>query len=284
MPANPDQVVTSVATRLMQDTAGTADKMSERVLAQPLEQFDVDAGFLRHHDDSIWASKLVAEWPPRYERPGFDPLEIVYFADADPLFASSEHAKQPAVVQVDPTNYGYPSHVGANGRVVLPSVAVAPLVRGGTVTTGVLGFAKFGDRAWAPEEINALEAIAALFAQPQDRNVAEDKLRCLAEHDHLTDLFNRRALIAHPHDRLAARQPGPVAVLYIDVDILKSVDDDLSHSGGDRFISVLAQRLQLKVKCLGMIVRVGGDQVVIISNQPTPAGDAETLWIDWMRP
>ena len=82
-----DRVVTSVATQLMLATACTADEVSEQVLAQLVEQFDVDTGFLRHNDHNIRASKLVAEWPPRYERRDPDPLADVYFADADPYFA-----------------------------------------------------------------------------------------------------------------------------------------------------------------------------------------------------
>ena len=54
-----------------------------------------------------------------------------------------------------------------------------------------------------PEELNALQAIATLFAQVQARIVAEEQLQYLAEHDDLTGLLNRRALIAHLDDRLA---------------------------------------------------------------------------------
>lgn len=272
-----DRVVTSVATQLMQATAGTANGASERVLAQLVEQFDVDFGFLRHTDHNTRASNLVAEWPPRYERRQPDPLAVVHFADADPLFARSEHARKPVVVRPDPTTYGYQYRVAADGQEVVPSVAVAPLVWGGAVTTGLLGFVKHGDRAWTPEEINVLEAIAALFAQLQARIDAEDKLRYLAEHDDLTDLHNRRALMAHLCDRLKAQRPGPVAVLYIDVDRLKSINDYLGHSAGDWFIRVFAQRLGAKVGGLGVIARIGGDEFIVVPNRPMSADDAKSL-------
>jgi diguanylate cyclase (GGDEF)-like protein len=277
MAGNLDRVVTSVATQLMLATPCTADEVSEQVLAQLVEQFDVDAGFLRHNDHNIRASKLVAEWPPRYEHRDPDPLAVVYFADADPFFARTEHARKPAAVRPDPTPYGYPCPVAADGQEVLPSVATAPLVWGGAVTTGVLGFVKYGDRAWAPEEINVLEAIAALFAQLQARIAAEDKLQYLAEHDDLTDLHNRRALMAHLHDRLAARRPGPVAVLYIDVDRLKSINDYLGHSAGDSFIRVFARRLRVKVGRPGVIARIGGDEFVFVPNQPMSPDDAQSF-------
>ena len=272
-----DRVVTSVATQLMQATAATAYEVSERVLAQLVEQFDVDFGFLRHTDHNTRASNLVAEWPPRHERRDPDPLAVIHFVDADPLFARSEHGRKPVVVRPDPRTYGYRYRVAADGQEVQPSVAVAPLVWGGAVTTGLLGFVKHGDRPWTPEEINVLEAIAALFAQLQARIAAEDKLRYLAEHDDLTDLHNRRALMAHLYNRLMERRPGPVAVVYIDVDRLKSINDYLGHSAGDWFIRVFAQRLAVKVGRLGVIARIGGDEFVVVPNRPMSADDAKSL-------
>jgi diguanylate cyclase len=67
-----DFVVSSVGAQLMHATAFTAAKVSQQVLANLVEQFDVDAAFLRHNDHNIRASKLVAEWPPRPERPDPD--------------------------------------------------------------------------------------------------------------------------------------------------------------------------------------------------------------------
>ena len=87
-------------------------------------------------------------------------------------------------------------------------MAAVPLVSG-DLTTGVLGFVKFGDREWPPEELNALKAIASLFAQVQARVAAEERLRYLAEHDDLTGLHNRRALVDHLDARLAAGGRAP---------------------------------------------------------------------------
>jgi diguanylate cyclase len=68
--------------------------------------------------------------------------------------------------------------------------------------SGRLGFVKFGDRQWLPEELKALQAIATLFAQLQARTVAEERVLYLADHD-LTGLLNRRAA-----DRPPRRTPG----------------------------------------------------------------------------
>ena len=58
MPGTQDRVVTSVATQLMKATACTANIVSERVLAQLAEQFDADAGFLRHNDHQYPGLKI----------------------------------------------------------------------------------------------------------------------------------------------------------------------------------------------------------------------------------
>src|SRR5690606_9711283 len=106
-------------------------------------------------------------------------------------------------------------------------------------SSDLLGFVKFGDRDWTPAELNALKAIASLFAQVQARIDAEGQLRYLAEHDDLTGLFNRRALLARLDTRLQPGQPGPVAVLFFDLDRLKAINDYLGHTAGDWFIRTL---------------------------------------------
>jgi diguanylate cyclase (GGDEF)-like protein len=78
-------------------------------------------------------------------------------------------------------------------------------------------------------------------------------------------------------DRLAAQRPGPVAVLYIDVDRLKSINDYLGHSAGDWFIRVFAQRLRVKVGGPGVIARIGGDEFFFVPNQPMSANDAQSF-------
>jgi hypothetical protein len=124
----------------MEANASTATKVSQQVLAHLVEQFDVDTAFLPHNDRNIRASKLVAEWPPRLNRPDPDPLEVVHFASADPVFAYCADGKDPIVIQLDPANHAYrayPDRMAESRRVASPSVAAAPLVSRGA-TTGLL--------------------------------------------------------------------------------------------------------------------------------------------------
>jgi diguanylate cyclase len=274
-----DFVVNSVAAQLMDADASTATEASQKALAYLVEQFDVDAAFLRHNDRNIRASKLVAEWPPRPNRPDPDPLEVVDFACAGPVIACCAVGKGPTVIQLDPANHpyrAYKARIADNCRVASLSVAVAPLVSRG-VTTGLLGFVKYGGKTWTPKLMNALAVIAPLFAGFQVRILTEEKLRYLAEHDELTGLHNRRSVVAHLSDKLAAGRPGPVAVLYLDVDRLKSINDYFGHAAGDFYLRVFAERLQKIMGGLSVISRHGGDEFLIVPDRPMSTESAELL-------
>ncbi|WP_413783572.1 putative bifunctional diguanylate cyclase/phosphodiesterase [Mycolicibacterium chubuense] len=257
-------------------TAATAVDVSQGVLAELVEYFGVDVSFLRRNDHTLHASVLVAEWPVRPGIPDPDPLAVVYFQDADPVFALAEHQKEPVVFRPEPSTDDYQRTINEGRQIPATSMACVPLLSG-EVTSGVLGFVKFGDRDWTEAELNALKAIASLFAQVQARVDAEEQLRYLAEHDDLTGLYNRRALLSHLDARLAEGQPGPVSALFFDLDRLKAINDYLGHTAGDWFIRVLAERLRRGAEGPHLIARLGGDEFVVVPTTPMDADAAEAL-------
>jgi diguanylate cyclase len=274
-------VVTAVAAELMAATAGNSAAVSERVVADLVSHFGVDFGFLRHNDHTIHATVLVASWPPRENVPDPDPIGVVYFADADSVFARAENMKIPDVLRPEPTNADYQNYIEDATGVPATSLAAVPLLSG-DITTGTLGFVKFGDREWKSAELNALQAIATLFAQLQARIVAEEQLHYLVEHDDLTGLVNRRALIAHLDGRLAEGQPGPVAVLYLDVDRLKVIIDHLGQIVGDRFIKAFAELLRDAAEVPSVIARFGGDEFIVVPTTPLDVEGAEAF-AQWLQ-
>jgi diguanylate cyclase (GGDEF)-like protein len=274
MPGSLDDLVTAAAAELMAATSSNQVACSERVLANLVEHFGVDFGFLRHNDHTIHATVLIASWPPRGDVPDPDPIGVVYFADADSVFARAETMKEPDVLRPEPENADYQQNIEGATGVPASSLACVPLLSG-DITTGILGFVKFGDREWLPDELNALQAIATLFAQLQARIVAEEQLRYLAEHDDLTGLLNRRTLIAHLDQRLAKRRPGPVSVLFLDLDRFKVVNDQLGQIAGDRFIEAYAALLRGVNDVPSVMARFGGDEFVVVPTAPMSMDSAE---------
>ena len=98
------------------------------------------------------------------------------------------------------------------------------------------------------------------------RKLAEEKIQVLAFSDALTKLPNRRLL----QDRLtqalasARRQEGRVALLFLDLDRFKNINDSLGHSVGDLFLQQVAGRLEKATRELDTVARVGGDEFLIL--------------------
>ncbi len=98
-----------------------------------------------------------------------------------------------------------------------------------------------------------------------ERRRLEHDLAFLAEHDPLTKLFNRRRLPVAVDTAIGAARNGlPGALLYIDLDNFKVVNDTLGHDAGDRLLLCVADILRSSVREDDVLVRFGGDEFVII--------------------
>lgn len=263
------KLVTDVATSLMTVRASTLNETCELVLQQLVAYFDVDMTFVRQNDHDLGATVLLAEWPARSEVPDPDPLGVVFFDGADPIFAALESLSEVLIARPGDVDPGYQDRVrDGSGIIGGVSTVTIPMMRRG-VTTGSLGLIQFGDRGWSPAEINSLTALAALLDQALSRVEAEARLRYLAYHDELTELYNRRALFDHLDARLTSTHPGPVAIMLIDLDRLKAVNDFLGHAAGDSFLQSIAVRLSELCDTDDFAARLGGDEFVVVLRRPT---------------
>jgi len=276
VPRSLDLIVIASAAKLVAAHAGNAAEVYHSVLADLVDQFGADVSFLHHTDHEVGGFKLVAEWPPGTDEPNSHRLDIRRFTDIDPVFAFTGDRTEPAVIRPTPGSDDNRPQIDEGRQVGAASMVAAPLVAAG-ITTGVLVIVTCDDREWTPEELAALELIASLLAQIQARTGAEERLRYLAEHDELTGLCNRRALITHLDDRLSAGKGGPVSALFFDMDRLKTINDYMGHIAGDSFIRLLAQRLQRALDGDAFVARLGGDEFVVVPAAPMDADTAESL-------
>jgi diguanylate cyclase (GGDEF)-like protein len=110
------------------------------------------------------------------------------------------------------------------------------------------------------------------------RRRAEEQIRHLAHYDALTDLPNR-ALFREQLERELerARRGEQLAVLYIDIDEFKSVNDSLGHPAGDELLKAVASRLRSCIREVDFVARLGGDEFAIVQAGIKQPGDAVEL-------
>ncbi|MHB8216531.1 MAG: putative bifunctional diguanylate cyclase/phosphodiesterase [Candidatus Sulfotelmatobacter sp.] len=116
-----------------------------------------------------------------------------------------------------------------------------------------------------------------------DRKVAEERIQFLAYYDALTELPNRTLLLDRLGKALAAarRQNKKLALLYLDLDRFKDINDSLGHSVGDLFLQEVAERLKRWAREQDTVARLGGDEFLVmltdIKDIPDAAVAAERL-------
>lgn len=106
----------------------------------------------------------------------------------------------------------------------------------------------------------------AMFNDISERKISEERIHYLAFHDVLTGLPNRRLLQDHLQFFLehAQRSSDRLAVLFIDIDNFKTINDSLGHSAGDKLLVQLTKRLNNCLRTTDILGRFGGDEFVII--------------------
>lgn len=227
-------------------------------------ELELDFAFLRLTDIDTWTSILVAEWPPRIGITYPDPSTVAHRDGPDPILALAATMKDVTVVS---STEDIAEQLDGLAPERVPLVVI-PLVTGG-IDVGVLGFAKAAGRAWTDFELSSLRSVAALMTQLLARVDAENRSRFAATHDDLTGMSNRRALLDHLSARLEEPGCGPVGVLFLDLDQLKSLNDFLGHLTGDEYIRDVADMVRKALGPEDVIARLGGDEFVVVLAGPT---------------
>jgi len=109
-----------------------------------------------------------------------------------------------------------------------------------------------------------------------DRKASEEQVKYLAHHDVLTGLPNRSVAEQRLREALqqSVRTGQPVAVLFIDLDRFKTINDSLGHQTGDALLKIVAQRLRVAIRDADSVSRFGGDEFVVLLNGVTGSDEA----------
>jgi diguanylate cyclase (GGDEF)-like protein len=181
--------------------------------------------------------------------------------------------------------------VSAPAAAALTALAVAagasfgdrPTILGALAICAVVSMAALLSRRLASR---ALSRVAAANAERDALKVGLDaaremkeEFRSLAYHDELTGLPNRSLL----QDRLglaiahSARQATQLAVLFLDLDDFKAVNDSFGHASGDQVLVELAARIRASVRAGDTVARLGGDEFVVLLADVAGAQDAGSV-------
>ncbi len=111
-----------------------------------------------------------------------------------------------------------------------------------------------------------------VFTDYTSRKEAETRLHYLANHDGLTGLLNRSGLLTEleAEIRRARESHSLLAVLFLDLDRFKAINDTLGHGAGDRLLVAATERLRHHLKTRDLVARLGGDEfTVVLENLPS---------------
>ncbi len=157
---------------------------------------------------------------------------------------------------------------GLHGAFAFPILA-------GNVTLGVLEFFSREIRNSDPSLLQMVRVIGSQIGQFMARKQAEENLLYVATHDTLTGLPNRYMLnqrFAHALNN-AQRYRKSMALLFLDLDRFKFINDTLGHPFGDRVLTEVAGRLRLCLREIDTIARFGGDEFVALIEDFAAPGD-----------
>jgi diguanylate cyclase (GGDEF)-like protein len=145
------------------------------------------------------------------------------------------------------------------------------MIRAANRAFGVLIVQSRERREFGTQDINFMQAIANVIGSAVERREEEERTRYEALHDPLTGLPNRNLFL----DRLgraiaqAERRQTSIAVLFLDLDQFKLVNDSLGHAAGDELLAAVAPRLAQGLRPSDTIARFGGDEFAVLADVKT---------------
>lgn len=222
---------------------------------------------LRGDSTTVYAGKPVGSlFHPDYRDLFFDPQMIEELCNEDMLFPAKLAPFDGSYIDV---HVAFSREPGAEGRYILEVRDVTQH------RNAVMALHKLNQDL----EGQVRERTRELTEEIERRKQAEAQLIALATHDTLTGLPNRRLLLERMDQAMdqAMRDQKAIAILFIDLDGFKEVNDTFGHEAGDTVLQAVSGRLRSITRGVDTVARLGGDEFVIAYVGLEQTAEASTL-------
>ncbi|MDO8878082.1 MAG: EAL domain-containing protein [Pseudolabrys sp.] len=235
----------------------------------------------RYFDEITNANRIIQNTPTiLYRLRGTPDLPMTYVSQNIKLFGH-----EPAVLMASPQLYK--SLVHPDDAVAL-NEALAQVFEEGAqhVVTEFRLLTGHGDYRWVEDRYTPIRDAAGRLIELEgllfdiaDRKAAEEKIRRLARTDSLTGLANRATFVERLQQTFAASRRGAsaFALLSLDIDRFKDINDTLGHPVGDQLLTTVGERLKACVRESDIVARLGGDEFAILQFGLSDRSDAGAL-------
>src|SRR4051812_40124239 len=171
---------------------------------------------------------------------------------------------KPLVIQAESGEVG--TEAAQLRQIDAHTLILLPLNAGGRTIGLIELIARAAPRNPSPLEMQACEAMSSLAAAGLEKVRVLEQLRSAADMDLVTDVHNHRYLQERLRQEIArsARSHSPLAVLMLDLDKFKPINDRHGHADGDRVLHNIAATIKAHVRTSDIVARYGGDEFVVL--------------------
>ncbi|NEZ04622.1 EAL domain-containing protein [Wenzhouxiangella sp. XN201] len=261
-----NQLLLDISSRLVNLDPERIDGAIDDVLADIGQFFSVDRSYVFSIDWDNDSITNTHEWTGKDVPPAIHRLQNVAFSDFPWLKKLMERLQVAHAPDVSELPEEARKDREEYQQQKIRSLIIVPIIRDGRAV-GMFGLDAVRQKGhWDKDIRDNLRLLAQLLSSAMDAARLGRELTHMAYHDALTQLPNRKLL----HDRFAlaaerARRNGhKVAVLLLDIDDFKLVNDTLTHSSGDKLLCVIAERLKKMIRGSDTVARLGGDEFVMV--------------------
>lgn len=262
-----ERLIAALSTELIHAQDDRLDALIERALGQIGRLFDVDRAYVFRFDDSRTVQSNTHEWVApgvSHEAANLQDVPIDHFPWLLEEFRAGREVHVPVVAELGDAARTEREEFEREG---IRSIVLVPFGEMGD-PEGFIGFdSVHRERHWPDDILVGLRLVSQMFLNAFRAQQMRQRLGMMAFHDPLTGMGNRRFLndrLAHAIER-CRRDGGSLAVVLIDLDDFKLVNDSHGHALGDEVLRHIGARLGAAVRASDVVARLGGDEFVVVA-------------------